>query len=145
MTEQVDFYILENPDIREKHRYACRIVQKAYAQGLTVYICMDDRGQCDHMDRLLWTYSQGSFIPHGVSDGTTLDWGDFPVQVGSSPIEASGAGILVNLGNDVPGAYGQFKRIVELVSGNPADKTGGRSRFRRYREQGLKPETHNIS
>ncbi len=144
MPAQVDFYILENPNIREKHKYACRIVQKAVSRGLRVYIQMDDPAQCEQLDKLLWTFSQGSFIPHGICTGQALDWDDYPVQIGDSPGAESGASILVNLCSEAPQVHNQFERVVELVSGDPADKASARERFRRYRETGVEPATHNV-
>jgi DNA polymerase-3 subunit chi len=144
MSAQVDFYILENPDSREKHKYACRIVQKAYSRGLRVYVHMDDPAQCEQLDSLLWTFSQGSFIPHSICSDKFLDWNDFPVQIGESGADDIGASILVNLRTEVSPAYNQFERVVELVGADPADKASARDRFRYYREHGLEPETHNV-
>jgi len=69
MTAQVDFYILPQAELAAKHTYACRIANKAFGQGLTVFIATEDAAQSQAVDKLLWTFAQNSFVPHAVCDG----------------------------------------------------------------------------
>ena len=143
MTEQVDFYILEDADPHAKLRAACRIIQKAFSQGLKVYAQTAGPAQSEALDRLLWTFSQGSFIPHAIADPEPRPWPDYPVQLGAGPPPA-GAEVLINMADGDPGQPRPCRRIIELVGAAAPDKAAGRQRFRAYREQGLEPNTHRL-
>ena len=145
MTEQVDFYILGDPDQTGKLRVACQIAQKAFSRGLNVYLQTDSETQSDELDRLLWTFSQGSFIPHTIAARDQTTWEDYPVQLGSDTDGLESVDVLINLESGVPDRYQRFSRIVELVGANADEKSAGRQRFRYYREQGLKPNTHLLA
>jgi DNA polymerase-3 subunit chi len=63
MTE-VDFYILSSDEQDAELRMACRITQKAWDQGLRVYVLTNTDDEATRMDDLLWTYQQDGFVPH---------------------------------------------------------------------------------
>ena len=63
---QVDFYILESDSEDARLRLACRIVDKATQQDQHVFINSSSDSEAQKLDELLWTFSQGSFIPHKI-------------------------------------------------------------------------------
>lgn len=149
MVEQVDFYILGEAEHVAKLRYACRIALKAYTQGLKVYLQTASPEQSEQLDGLLWTFSQGSFMPHKIANNGAENWQHFPVQLGDTLNDNASddndlADLLICLTNDVTQAHAKFKRIADLTTSDPAEKTAGRNRFRYYREQGVEPKTHLI-
>ena len=144
MVERVDFYVLESSGADGRARYACRVAQKAYLQGLRVFVNTAP-GSEDELDSLLWTFSQGSFVPHALCEMASGNWVDFPVQIGSASRCGEGADLLINLEPDVPNQFDSFQRIADVVTNDPRDREAGRNRFRFYREQGIEPETHRIS
>ena len=52
--------------------------------------------------------------------------------------------VLVNLGDDAPSGFEGYARVLEIVGADEAAKTLARSRWRRYREHGANPESHNL-
>jgi DNA polymerase-3 subunit chi len=52
---------------------------------------------------------------------------------------------LINLASEVPGFFKRYPRIVEIIDGSAACREAGRARHRFYRDQGLEPETHEVS
>jgi len=141
---QVDFYILPQTDPAAKHAYACRIANKAFGQGMTVFIATEDAAQSRAVDKLLWTFAQSSFVPHAVCDGERQEPARYPVQIGAGAAP-DGFDLLISLRRDAPDSYAQFARVAELIINDADDKAAGRARFRFYREQGVAPNTHNIS
>jgi DNA polymerase-3 subunit chi len=140
---RVDFYIIEDPDT-ERALLSCRIAEKAYKSGLRVFILVPERTHALRLDDLLWTFRDGSFIPHTLSDAETDPEDVPPVLIGTADQPATPADVLINLTDAVPDCIRQFERVVEIV---PADENGrrlGRERFRRYRELGLDPQSHRI-
>lgn len=145
MMEQVDFYILGSADPMDKLRFACRVSQKAYNQGLTVHLQTETSQQSTRLDALLWTFSQCSFVPHAMAGGTAVDWDNFPVQIGNALDDNPEADVLISLVERVPETRSRCQRIVDLVAASPPEKAAGRKRFRYYLEQGIKPDTHHIA
>jgi DNA polymerase-3 subunit chi len=145
VVEQIDFYVLGNVGRDGRFNYACRIAQKIYLQGLRVYIQTADHENSKELDALLWTFSQGSFVPHALSDKATRNWEDFPVQVGDGLAKNENADVLISLTDDVPENYTSFCRIAELVTDDPGEKAAARERYKFYRDQGIEPVTHKIT
>lgn len=94
------------------------------------------------MDRLLWTYWENSFVPHGVlgRDDAALN----PILIGDGEKARDEHGVLVNLSPAVPTFFGRFERLVECVDHDANVRRDGRERFRYYREHGYPLETHTI-
>ncbi len=147
--QQVNFHILENEDYSGKLRYACRLVREAYRQGMKVNIRTSSPDQSSQLDAMLWTFSQGSFIPHAIIGPERLKREDYPVQlgenVGAAPREDETVDMLVNLCQQPCPRPEQYARVDEVVCSEPADKQAARDRFRDYRSQGIEPDTRRIS
>ncbi len=143
MVDQIDFYIL---DKTAKLNFACKVVQKAFNQDLKVYLQTDRSDQSRDLDKLLWTFSQNSFIPHKLAEDPSRNWDHYPVQIGNVALsnENPQADILIALTNAVPESYEKFNRVIDLITNDPADKLAGRERYRVYRDAGIEPNTHNI-
>lgn len=148
MRGQVDFYLLASAEPAAKFKLACRIVLKAYMQGLKVLVRVDEPAAGEQLDTLLWTFSQAHFIPHTIAEAAPNNWLDYPVQLTiCSPPDCAAwreAALLLNLVAEVPTALPPFARIADIVTAVAADKTAGRARFRFYREHVAEPKMHTI-
>jgi len=139
---RVDFYVL--PDQKDSGRalLACRLADKAYNLGQTVYLLAASEAQASALDDLLWTFRQDSFIPHEryplAGEETS------PVLVGTMLPAEPGAQVLINCTDRLPEGFERHERVVELVDQNPEVLAKSRERFRQYRERGLAPETHKL-
>ncbi|MXZ80736.1 MAG: DNA polymerase III subunit chi [Gammaproteobacteria bacterium] len=141
---QVDFYILDQADRRSKLQFACRLVQKIRGLDLKVMVQTSDSNQSAEVDRLLWTFRQNSFIPHGIIRKGALTWADYPVQISHAHHDPDHADVLVNLREQVSEEHFKYDRVVELVGGDEADRASARNRYRSYRDQGVEPKTHRM-
>jgi DNA polymerase III subunit chi len=143
---RVDFYVLDDAAGQARERFACRLVEKAWRLQHTVYLHAASAGEAQRLDDLLWTFRDGSFLPH-VLDEPGLDAGlaaATPVRIGASPEPAFEADILVNLDHAVPLFFSRFERVAEIVSGDDEARGRARDRFRFYRDRGYVLETHRI-
>ena len=140
---RIDFYVLEANATDGRLRLACKIIDRAYRSGHSVYLWTRDDQESDLLDDLLWTFSQSSFIPHvrnnGNSDLTA------PVRIGHHPPQSRSAEVVVSVADQPVEDYSNFVRIAEVVGFDEIEKQSGRSRFKFYRDQGLKLETHRIT
>jgi DNA polymerase III subunit chi len=138
---RVDFYVLsaDAPDARL--RYACRLAERAVEQGCQVYIHTQD---VQRLDDMLWTFSDGSFLPHEVYRGQAPEHARVMVMVGSEVGPQSHRGLLINLMDAMPPDVNAYDRIAEIVDVDPERKRTARDRYKQYREQGCAMESHNL-
>lgn len=138
---RVDFYLLESSEIG-KDAAVCRLAQKAFANGHRIYIRTPDTAAAQRLDALLWTFNQGSFIPHATHPAN--DTNDYPVLIGRDEPPAGFDDVLIQLAPEPPAAFERFQRVLEVVGPAEDDKQAGRNRFRFYRENGCTPATHAL-
>ena len=139
---RIDFYVL--PDCKDNGRalLACRLTDKAYSLGHTVYLLTASEAQAAALDDLLWTFRQDSFVAHERFPPAGEE--DSPVLVGAAPPVEVNAQVLINFTDVLPEGFERFERVVELVDQNPDVLARSRERFRQYRERGCAPETHKL-
>lgn len=139
---QVDFYILQDTRPAAQTLLTCRLTEKAFKQGHQVYINTASGQQLKQLDDLLWTFRDGSFLPHGVYEAAAAT--PHPVLLGHA-IEPEGpSDVLVNLSNEVPPFFGRFNRVAELVGGNEEQRQSARERYRFYKDRGYNLDTHKL-
>lgn len=141
---KVDFYILDDVAADARLTLACRIAERAMRLDQQVLINTDSRAEAARLDDLLWTFSQGSFVPHKVAAAGEAG-GIEPVLIACGhDIGDRSADLMINLAADVPEFFDRYGRIAELVDGDAARRSLGRERFRRYREHGCELDTHRM-
>jgi DNA polymerase-3 subunit chi len=141
---RIDFYILEDGSPEARHRFVCRLAEKAHQQGHRIYIYAAEAGKAAAVDELLWTFRDGSFVPHDMLRAGETPDRDTPIHVGSVEPPAQLDDVLVTLGEEVPAFFSRFHRVAEVIAGDEAARAGGRARFRFYRDRGYPLETHTI-
>ena len=143
MTE-IDFYILDASSPEAGLVFACRLAEKAVDLGRHVLIRPPSRADARRLDELLWTYSQGSFLPHRL----VSDAGDAPVEPvliddGPGP-RGDRWDFLINLAADVPDYFSRYARLAEVIDGDDGRRAHGRERYRYYRDRGYSLKTSKI-
>ena len=139
---RVDFYVLQKNASGNRYMLACRIAEKAWQQGHRVLIHTQSGDDANHMDRLLWTFRDQSFVPHGLLE--TADRALNPVLIGSGDDAGDEPDVLVNLTEQVPQFFSRFERVAECLDSEKSVRRGGRARFRFYRDHGYPLQTHEI-
>ena len=137
---RVDFYVLREPGQAARSVFACKLAEKAYRLDNAVHIHVDDASAMREIDELLWTFRDGSFVPHHCLGDSELD---SPVTIGCDAA-AGDRQLLINLSSELPDFAADYERIAEVVSADEDSKQTSRERFSRYREQGHTLETHKL-
>ena len=140
---RVDFYVLAQADERARHLLACKLAEKAWRLENTVYIHAKDRGDAERLDQLLWTFRDGSFVPHGLAgrnDGTE----NSAIMVGAGTEGVGTRDLLINLCDEIPPFIEGFPRVAELVTSDETCRKSSRQRYATYRDQGHELNTHKI-
>ena len=139
---QVDFYILQNERPGARPLFTCRLTEKAYKQGHRVYINTASGQQLQQLDELLWTFRDGSFLPHAVYDADASETP--PILLGHAVEPEGPTDVLVNLSTELPTFFSRFSRVAELVGGATDQLDAARERYRFYKDRGYTLNTHNL-
>jgi len=140
---RVDFYILSASGEQARQLFACRLAEKAYKLHNRVHVHVTGRDTAQRFDDLLWTFRDGSFVPHEILGSTTGEPAA-PVTIGCDELPAGGCDLLINLGDALPAGVSSFPRIAEVVTSDEDCKSRSRQRFVDYRDQGHALDTHNL-
>lgn len=138
---RVDFYLLTGQSHQAIHQFCCRLVEKAWKLGNTVFIRTRDEAEARLLDDLMWTYSDGSFLPHALENNTEAET---PVIIGNHSEPASSHDLLINLADDLPTQNHLYQRIAEVVNEDAGIKQRGRQHYAHYDTNNYPLHHHNI-
>tara|TARA_B110000444_G_scaffold13109_1_gene11234 strand:+ start:121 stop:540 length:420 start_codon:yes stop_codon:yes gene_type:complete len=137
---QVDFYVLDKFDEHSRYTLACKLAEKAWRLENTIHIHTMSQADAERLDELLWTFRDGSFVPHElVSSGNPA-----PVSIGYDSNTIESRDLLINLCDEIPAFANTFPRIAELVTSEENCRQKSRKRYAIYRDQGHILEMHKI-
>jgi DNA polymerase-3 subunit chi len=140
---RVDFYILAQPDERARQLLACKLAEKAWRLENSVYIHAADRAAAECLDEMLWTFRDGSFVPHGLADGSDGTESS-PIVIGYGVTGVGERDLLINLCDEIPAGIEGFPRVAELVTSDENCRKLSRQRYAVYRDQGHELNTHKL-
>ncbi|WP_263078703.1 DNA polymerase III subunit chi [Endozoicomonas sp. Mp262] len=141
---QVIFYLLSS-DAMTADLFACRLADKAWHEGYSVHLQMDDSIASKQMDKLLWSWREDSFLPHAILSEDSAHQKAAPITIGhdAQPDEQT-SGMLINMATTLPRFYHQFQRICEIVTQDANSTELSRKKFRMYQQAGIKPKTYKM-
>ena len=140
---KVDFYVIGGAGVESRQRFACRLAEKAYRLKNTVHIHAADRQSVQQIDDLLWTFRDGSFVPHEVLDTLAAE-SLAPITIGCESAPSRNCDLLINLSEEIPAIAESFPRIAEIVTSDEDARARSRKRFVDYRERGDTLDTHKL-
>ncbi len=132
----IQFYVLHDGN---RERAACRLAEKAVAQGHQVHIRTQDAQATVALNSLLWVFRDQAFLPHsvGASENPLVH---VSLHENWLPEERD---MLINLSDGLPEEFESFAHVAEMVGPDDESKARGRERFREYKERGIEP-THEV-
>ncbi len=139
---RVDFYVLSQSGEQARRLFACKLAEKAYRLENTVHIIAASRADAERLDELLWTFRDGSFVPHHIVTATGNP--ESPISIGCDSDAVEPRDLLINLCDEVPATAESFPRVAELVSSDQDSKQRSRARYSHYRDQGHELNTHKL-
>jgi DNA polymerase-3 subunit chi len=138
---QVDFYVLQDESLSAE-QLTCRLALMAWEQGNRIMVLAQNKAQAQRLDELMWDYPQGRFLPHAQKRQPV----PAPVMVGvMAELEDDAGEVIINLTQDAVPQPERFRRLLELVPANDAQRQASRVKFREYRSRGLEPASHPIN
>jgi DNA polymerase-3 subunit chi len=139
---EIDFHF----NMPDKVGYACRLLRKAVnARGARVVVIADGP-TLDALDQMLWTFSPSEFVPHCRSAAEPRCVSRSPVVlVDSAEAPSPHRQVLLNLGAELPAGFERFDRLIDMVSGDDADRSAARKRWRHYADRGYAIKRHDFA
>lgn len=127
-------------DQRDKAFKLCQLTEHYYQQGKRILLLAQDDNQAVSLDRFLWTWSKGSFLPHAFDNGS-VECLHEPIVVVSREVNPNNATILLMAGPCSVPFLSQFELVIDFAETyDPVLVEQSRERFRLYRDQGLEPQ-----
>ena len=140
---RVDFYVLEESSGSARLKLACRLAEKAYLAAQKALVWHTDAEELRAFDDMLWTFMEGSFVPHDVlTAGASTSETPVLLSAGAAPTED--VDIIINLAPELPSCLSRTQRVAEIIDGDDARRRAGRARFKAYRELGVQPASHPV-
>jgi len=133
---RITFYLLSQ---QNREEFVCKLTEKAYKSQVPVFINAADAGHAQQINDQLWTFRQGSFIPHGLEADEDEHT---PVVIGNGGKTGRDDGLMINLGADTPECFSRFERLAEVI--DEAGKPAARERYKFYKDRGYEIETHKL-
>ena len=138
---EVFFYVLASNSQHERQDFACKLIEKIYRGGQFCYVLTDNQEQASEIDKLLWTFRAGSFVPHQLYQGFAPAFQN-TILIGGSEIPENCQTVIVNLSTHFPSTGLPTERILEILDNSETSKQAGRERYRHYLDAGLDITTH---
>jgi DNA polymerase III subunit chi len=112
-----------------------RLLERAFAQGYRIVVRAASADRVEHLNSVLWTYDDSSFLPHGAPrDGNAASQ---PIWLTDGDDNPNGATMLVLVDGAEPGDPAPYARVADLFDGNDADAVeAARARWRRAKAAG---------
>ncbi len=144
MLAKISFHILTSetsPKARELH--CCKLIAADYDSDAKsrIYVHTATSEESKNLDLLLWTFSDISFIPHGIYDPQKPE---ATIVIGNDDHLQITGNTLINLSNRLPPFYQNFNHLIEIIAHDEEMKSLARSRFRNYQKNGYTLETFMI-
>lgn len=124
---EIGFYHLRTMPLE---RALPKLLERALADGRRVVVIAGSAERVDHLDDLLWTYDDASFLPHGsVRHGNAERQ---PVWLTTEDENPNGASMLVLVDGTSSARLGEYARCCDMFDGN--DEAAVAAARQRWRE-----------
>jgi DNA polymerase-3 subunit chi len=112
-----------------------RLLEKVVETGARAVVIAGSSDRVEALNSVLWTYDQGSFLPHGSArDG---DAQEQPIWLTTADENPNGATVLVLAEGAQSAAVGTYARCLDMFDGNDANAVAAaRERWRAYAAAG---------
>jgi DNA polymerase-3 subunit chi len=134
MTE-IGFYQLQATPLE---RALPKLLERGLAAGFRIVVLAGSGERVDHLDALLWTYDEASFLPHGSRRDGRPELQ--PIWLTESDENPNAADMLVLTDGAVSSRLAEYRRCLDLFDGSDETALGAaRERWRLAKAAGYAP------
>lgn len=121
-----------------KEKAVCTLTQSYYDKNVNVLIVADDPF-AQQVDRLLWTFSQSAFLPHGIyRQGEEPD--DDRIVIVTEEVNPGNADLCIATRPVDSPFLDSFQTVVDVEQVGPANLEARRERYKKYKDGGRQVE-----
>jgi len=113
--------------------------QRAVSKGRRTMVFGPDDAVLTELERVLWSGSALSFVPHCRAQHPLAPETPIVLDFKGEPLVHDD--VLINLQHQHPPFFSRFRRLIEIVGTDEADKAQARVRYRFYRDRGYEIRT----
>lgn len=113
-----------------------KLLEKALEKGMRALVVTGSRERAEHLDTVLWTYEEGSFLPHGCA-GHAGDVERQPIWLSEKDDSPNHASLLVLVDGADSDRIADFERVVDMFDGHDSDAVASaRRRWKARKDAG---------
>jgi DNA polymerase-3 subunit chi len=111
-----------------------RLLERALGAGYRVVVLAGSQERVDHLDAVLWTYDDASFLPHGTArDGEAERQ---PIWLTVADENPNGATMLVLVDGTMSERLGEYRRCLDIFDAGEESVAAARDRWRQAKGAG---------
>jgi DNA polymerase III subunit chi len=122
---------------------ACALLSGAYAKKKPVLVYARENDVAASLDRMLWTSSALSFVPHCRADSPLA--AETPILITDSLDTLAQNERLMNLSREIPPGFSRFQSLIEVVGQDEDDRAAARQRVKAYKDGGHEVRYFDLS
>lgn len=127
----------------DKIAAACALLGGAYAKRKPMLVFAPDSDIANGVDRMLWTHSALSFIPHCRADSPLA--AETPILITDSLDSIAQDERLMNLSQEIPPGFSRFESLIEVVGQEEEERLAARERVKFYKDRGYEVRYFDLS
>lgn len=136
---RVDFFF----NVEDKAMHVADLSSRAVGRGRRLMLYTASQQAAEQLGKLLWSQPPTGFLPH--CHATHARAAETPVIIDWRSEHLPHDDILINLHDQHPPFFSRFRRLIEVVGMDEADKAAARARFRFYRDRGYEIKTFDAN
>lgn len=122
---------------------ACALLSGAYVKKKPMLVYAIDQAVASSIDRMLWTHSALSFVPHCRADSPLA--AETPILITDKLDSIPQDERLMNLSREIPPGFSRFESLIEVVGQDEDDRTAARDRVKFYKDRGYEVRYFDLS
>ena len=127
----------------DKIAAACALLGGAYAKKKAMLVFAPEKDIANSIDRMLWTHSALSFIPHCRADSPLA--AETPILITDTLETIPQDERLMNLSQSVPPGFSRFQNLIEVVGQAEDERSAARERVKFYKDRGYEVRYFDLS
>lgn len=133
---RVEFFF----NVEDKLKKLVELSEKAIEKNVRVMILTDDEAAAVSTQQYFWQHSE-AFLPNcGTTDELAKQT---PIIIDCQTDASIHDDVLITLQHPQPTIFSRFKRLIEIVGTDEADKVLARSRYKFYRDRGYEIRSYD--
>jgi len=127
----------------DKIAAACALLGGAYAKKKPMLVFAPDSAIASSLDRMLWTHSALSFVPHCRADSPLA--AETPILITDTLESIPQDERLMNLSSATPPGFSRFQSLIEVVGQDEEERSAARERVKFYKDRGYEVRYFDLS